>query len=101
MLRFAELTVQARNALSRRDHAALARLMNENFDLRRSIMDLAPAHIRMVETARRSGASAKFAGSGGAIIGAYTDDAMFTVLQHDLTQIGCQIFRLNVPPSAP
>jgi glucuronokinase len=95
MLRFAELTVQAREALFRRDHASLARLMNENFDLRKSIMDLAPAHIRMVETARRSGASAKFAGSGGAIIGTYTDDDMFNSLQQDLTHIGCQVFRLK------
>jgi glucuronokinase len=98
MLRFAELTVQAREALLQRDHAALARLMNENFDLRRSIMDLAPAHIRMVETARRSGASAKFAGSGGAIIGTYSGDAMFTALQNDLTGAGCRVFRLDPMP---
>jgi glucuronokinase len=101
MLRFAVLTVLAREALLRRDHAALARLMNENFDLSRTIMDLAPAHIRMVESARRSGASAKFAGSGGAIIGTYTDEAMFAALQQELTQIGCQVFRLNLAASAP
>ena len=31
----------------------------------------------MVETARRCGASAKFAGSGGAILGTYDGEAMF------------------------
>ena len=31
----------------------------------------------MVEIARSCGASAKFTGSGGAIIGTYSDDTMF------------------------
>lgn len=95
MRRFAALTVAARDAILQQDAALLSQLMNENFDLRRTIMDLAPAHIRMVETARQSGASAKFAGSGGAIIGTYTDDAMFAALQRDLSVIGCQVFRLS------
>ncbi len=38
---------------------------------RRSIMNLSPQHIAMVETARSLGASAKYTGSGGAIIGTY------------------------------
>ncbi len=98
MRRFAELTVAARGAIMNRDATTLSRLLDENFNLRRTIMDLAPAHIRMVETARRSGASAKFAGSGGAIIGTYVDEAMFAALRRDLSRIGCQVFRLN--PSA-
>jgi glucuronokinase len=35
----------------------------------------------MVETARDCGASAKFTGSGGAIVGTYEDDAMFDRLR--------------------
>jgi glucuronokinase len=42
----------------------------------------------MVETARRCGASAKFAGSGGAIIGVYRDETMFNELCHRLAAIG-------------
>jgi glucuronokinase len=34
----------------------------------------------MVETARSVGASAKFTGSGGAIVGLYQDEAMFARL---------------------
>jgi glucuronokinase len=58
-------------------------------------MDLSPGHIRMVETARKCGASAKFAGSGGAIIGVCQGDAMWQALQRELGSIGCEVFRLN------
>ena len=59
------------------DADRLGQLMDENFDTRRSIYNLSPWQVQMVETARRCGASAKFAGSGGAIIGTYRDEAMF------------------------
>ena len=38
----------------------------------------------MVEAARSAGASAKFTGSGGAIVGTYEDEAMFAALQERL-----------------
>jgi glucuronokinase len=47
----------------------------------------------MVMTARRSGASAKFAGSGGAIVGTYEDDAQYAALEKDLAAIGCTTFK--------
>lgn len=98
---FAGLAARARESLLQGDAQALSQLMDENFDLRRRIMDLAPSHIRMVETARRSGASAKFAGSGGAIIGIYQGEAMWQQLQQDLAAIGCTVFRLNGVTSRP
>ncbi|MBI4557430.1 MAG: GHMP kinase [Candidatus Hydrogenedentes bacterium] len=55
--------------------------MDQNFDRRRSIYQLDPRNIEMVEGARSVGAHAKFAGSGGAIIGTYEDDAMWQRLQ--------------------
>ena len=70
MKRFAALAFEARQAILDGDQATLARLINENFDLRRSICRLPKNQIRIVERARSAGASAKFAGSGGAIIGA-------------------------------
>ena len=42
----------------------------------------------MVETARRAGASAKFAGSGGAILGTYDGEAMFSNVLASLAAIG-------------
>ena len=50
----------------------------------------------MIESARRCGASAKFAGSGGAIIGTYKDDAMFAALETTLGAIGSGVIRPQV-----
>ena len=93
MKTFASLAARAKGAILSRDYDLLAKLMNENFDTRRSIFKLAQAHIDIVETARKTGASAKFAGSGGAIVGAYTDDAMFERLQKELGAIGCKVIK--------
>jgi glucuronokinase len=47
----------------------------------------------LVKTARNVGASAKFAGSGGAIIGTYEDEAMFTRLTAALEDLGCIVIK--------
>ena len=93
---FASLTVQAREAILAGDALQLARLINENFDLRQSICQIADSQREMVHCARTTGASAKFAGSGGAIIGTYTDEIMFAALQHELGRIGCQVLRPTI-----
>ena len=93
MQKFAGLAAEAYEALQEHDARRLSELMDENFNTRRSICQLASSHIQMIEVARGVGASAKFAGSGGAIIGVYFGDAMFAQLQNDLGQIGCQVVR--------
>ena len=99
MLKFATLAALAREAIANHDAARLSTLMDENFNTRRSICQLAASHITMIEVARRAGASAKFAGSGGAIVGTYSDEAMFERLKSDLEAIGCQVIQpiLDVP----
>ena len=89
----ADLALQARQSLWARDHEALARLMDKNFDTRRGIYNLNPKHIRMVELARQLGASAKFAGSGGSIIGAYKDEAMFAMLKQAFDTENCAVIK--------
>lgn len=96
MRKFAQLAAEARTALRAGDAARLSRLMDENFNTRRSICQLQPTHLRMIETARRSGASAKFAGSGGAIVGVFQDESMFAQLREDLEAIGCRVFKPTV-----
>jgi glucuronokinase len=91
MKKFAELAVQGKNALLARDFDAMARTMNANFDLRRSICRLLPEHVAMIETARRTGASAKYAGSGGAIVGIYRDEEMLSRLRAGLEPLGCRV----------
>jgi glucuronokinase len=99
MNRFAALAAEARVALLAGDHDRLAALMNENFDTRRSIYRLPAAQIEMVERARKVGASAKFAGSGGAIVGSYHDEVMLTALREELGKIGCVVILPRLPPS--
>jgi glucuronokinase len=93
MQHFARLTVQGREALLCHKAEELSALINENFDTRRSIYQLPSWQIKMVETARRCGASAKFAGSGGAIIGVYRDEAMFEELCARMAKIGSLTFK--------
>ncbi len=90
---WAELTDRARTALERRDHRALGELMNANFDRRARICRLSEGNLRLVETARAVGASAKFSGSGGAIVGICEDDALFERLREAFAGQQVQLFR--------
>ena len=92
----ADLAVRARQAIAARDSQELGRLMDENFNTRKTIYPTMPrGQLDMVERARRVGASAKFAGSGGAIVGTYRDEAMFQGLQRELAEIGCVVLRVR------
>lgn len=81
---WAEITVKGRKALESGDRDRLNELINQNFDLRRSVMNISHKNIEMVELARAEGASAKFTGSGGAIIGTYENDDMYENLKKSL-----------------
>jgi glucuronokinase len=81
---WADLTDKGKAALENQDYISLAEYINRNFDIRRSVMNISKANIRMVELARSAGASAKFTGSGGAIIGTYDDEQMFGHLKQIL-----------------
>jgi len=91
MQRFAELAEEGRKALLAGDFERLGALIDENFDTRRRLYDLPDWQVRMVETARACGASAKFAGSGGAIIGLYKDEAIHQDLCEQLALIGSKV----------
>jgi glucuronokinase len=93
MRMFRDLTDAGRSALLSGDFEALSRVMDANFDLRRSIMPISPENLRMIQTARATGASAKFAGSGGAICGLYRDDSHFQKLSEALAAIRCTVIR--------
>ena len=96
MQRFAELTEQARDAILAGDSERLGQLIDANFDLRRSICRIPSGQAEMVERARNAGATAKFAGSGGAIIGTYPDEATFQRLVADLEPIKCAVIRPTI-----
>lgn len=101
MRQAADLATAARQALLDHRPQDLPRLIDENFDIRRRIYNLPPWQSDMVETARREGASANFAGSGGAIIGTYDGDpAIFERLRTAFRAIGCSIIRPRIEPEA-
>lgn len=93
MRHFADLTTKGREALLNRDFSRLGELMDENFNTRRSIYDLPAWQVEMIEIARSCGASAKFAGSGGAIIGIYKNDAMFQRISEALSSKGSKVIQ--------
>lgn len=88
----AKLAEVGRHAIENNETDQLAQLIDKNFDLRRAICKLNPEHIRMVETARSFGASAKYCGSGGAIIG-LADESCFEELKSAMQSLGCHTFR--------
>jgi len=85
--RLAEIADAGKDALLQGDLEQLHDLMNENFDLRSQIMKISEGNLEMIQTARQCGASAKFAGSGGSIIGLYTDEEMFARLKAGLEKL--------------
>jgi glucuronokinase len=96
MRELGEITVEGRAALLRRDYATLGGLINANFDVRRRISNLPPWQVRMVEVARDCGATANFAGSGGAIIGTCEDERMFRRLSERMAEIGSRVVRPEI-----
>jgi glucuronokinase len=89
--RIAALATAGREALLAGDTATFSSLMNENFDLRRRIMEIGEGDLAMVEAARELGASAKLTGSGGAIIGVLSDDEMAAGVRKRLRSLGARV----------
>ena len=96
MRAWAMLADQVRDALVEGRKEDVGELLNANFDLRRRIYEIHPDNIQMVEAARSVGASAKFTGSGGAIVGTYEDDAMFADLHEALEPLSIAVFKPNI-----
>lgn len=93
MLRWGELADMALTTMAAHDWNSLSRIMDENFDLRAKLYKLSDGNLRMVETARKAGASAKFSGSGGAIVGVCPNDAVFERLEKSLGALGVVVLR--------
>ena len=93
MKAFARLTDRALGVLESNDLDALGPLLDENFDLRQAMCELNPQHVEMVTTARSIGVSAKYAGSGGAIVGSYRDDQQFAQLRDCMEKLGCIVIK--------
>jgi glucuronokinase len=100
MYQWANLAQRVRDMLIAGEGMKIGPLLNENFDLRRRLYKLSPGNIDMVETARSVGASAKFTGSGGAIVGTYEGESMFADLKAALEPKGYAVLKPQILPVA-
>jgi glucuronokinase len=93
---WAELALKVRGMLESGHGSDIGPLLDSNFDMRRKVCELDEGNIRMVETARSAGASAKFSGSGGAIVGTYRDEAVFSRLEQALGPLGVRVIKPHI-----
>ena len=90
---WAELTDQVRACLIEKEPVKTGVLLNANFDKRRQIYRISSRNISMVETARSVGASAKFSGSGGAIVGIHKDEDTYRRLEEAFAPMDIKILK--------
>jgi len=98
MYHWAGLAEKVKELLLKGRGREIGPLLNENFDLRRRLYKIGKGNIAMVEAARDVGASAKFTGSGGAIVGTYEDDSMFEKLVSTLEPMGIAVIKPQILP---
>lgn len=98
MKQWAGYACQARQALVERDYKKLGELIDANFDLRAKIYRISDGNLEMIRTSRRLGATSNFAGSGGAIVGAYEDQSMYQRLSDEFARIGVGVLQPIVVP---
>ncbi len=90
---WASYAAEGRQALLARDHATLDRLIDANFDLRAKLYRISQGNLEMITAARSAGASANFAGSGGAIVGTYKDEAIFKELERAMSPYSVAVIK--------
>ncbi len=100
MAEIASLAEVARALMKAGDQEELSRVIDRNFDLRRRIYDLREEDLDMVEAARSTGASAKFCGSGGAVVGTYGDEQMLGQLRSTMEGEGYEFLVPTVAPNS-
>jgi glucuronokinase len=93
---WAKYAVDGRQALLARDYKRLERLIDANFDLRAQLYRISEGNMEMITAARSVGASANFAGSGGAIVGVYHDESMFEALRAAMQPFSVAVIKPRV-----
>ncbi len=96
MKEWASITVKLRKALEEGDKKRIHELINRNFDLRKSLIPITEGNLEMIDAARRIGASAKFTGSGGAIIGTYADENMYADLVEAMSKKEIEVLKPEI-----
>lgn len=95
MNQWADLAEQTFSMLQKGDKN-IGALLNKNFDIRNNLIQVSSGNKELVMAARLVGASAKFTGSGGAIIGTYNDEKMFDDLAIQMKKIGAELLKPEI-----
>jgi glucuronokinase len=95
----AALADAALAALESGDRPGLEEIVNRNFDLRARIFAIRESDMAMVRAARSAGASAKFCGSGGAVVGTFRDGQMLARLEQVMTEAGYEFIVPGIAPN--
>jgi len=90
----AALALEGQAALRWKDGDRFAELLAENMRLRRQLGPVPDQQIELIDLAMSCDASATFAGSGGAIVGAYTDDGHLGRLRTALGSVDAAVVPL-------
>jgi glucuronokinase len=90
---WSKLTDRFRACIETGDHAGAAECINANFERRKVVCRISKGNMLLVETARSVGASAKFSGSGGAIVGTYEGEDMYARLEDALGKVGASVLK--------
>lgn len=93
---WARLTDKVKKSLLNGQPENIGGILNQNFDRRRQIYRISDQNIKMIEAARAAGASAKFTGSGGAIVGTYADKKMFSALAKNLRKLNVKLIKPKI-----
>ena len=96
MQTWASYAERGRQALLDGDRAKLHELIDANFDLRAKLYQLDQGNLEMIRLARSAGASANFAGSGGAIVGLYEGEENFARLVAALAPAGIAVIKPQI-----
>lgn len=96
MAEWASYAEQGRQALLDRNYPELDRLIDANFDLRAKLYKIGEGNLEMIQTARSVGASANFAGSGGAVVGTFKDEGMFRDLESEMKKLSIAVIKPTV-----
>jgi len=95
---WASLTDRVYELLKQGKGREIGGLLNENFDRRASLCRISEGNAKMIGAARAVGASAKFTGSGGAIVGTYEGEEMFAALREKLKAAKIRVIKPVIAP---
>ena len=93
---WAELTTKVEQCLLKGEKDKIGDLLNANFDRRVAVSHISDGNVKMINAARSVGASAKFTGSGGAIVGTYDDENMYQKLKDKLEPMTIKVIKPNI-----